>query len=53
MLDVDSLRVALSDVSTLFLLNAVAPDELNQALIALNLAREAGVERIVYFSISP
>jgi uncharacterized protein YbjT (DUF2867 family) len=51
MLDVDSLRSAFSGVSTLFLLNAVVPDEFTQALIALNLAREAGVERIVYLSV--
>ncbi len=49
--DVDAMRAALSKASTLFLLNAVVPDELTQALIALNLAREAGVERIVYFSV--
>jgi uncharacterized protein YbjT (DUF2867 family) len=51
MLDVDSLRSAFSGVSTLFLLNAVVPDEFTQALIALNLAREAGIERIVYLSV--
>jgi uncharacterized protein YbjT (DUF2867 family) len=51
LLDVDSLRKALVDVSTLFLLNAVVPDEFTQALIALNLAREAGVERVVYLSV--
>jgi uncharacterized protein YbjT (DUF2867 family) len=51
LLDVDSLRDAFAGVSTLFLLNAVAPDEFTQALIALNLAREAGVERIVYLSV--
>jgi uncharacterized protein YbjT (DUF2867 family) len=51
LLDVDSLRSAFSGVSTLFLLNAVVPDEFTQALIALNLAREAGVERIVYLSV--
>lgn len=50
-LDVDSLRSAFSGVSTLFLLNAVVPDEFTQALTALNLAREAGVERIVYLSV--
>ncbi len=38
-------------VSTLFLLNAVAPDEFTQALIALNVARAAGVERVVYLSV--
>jgi uncharacterized protein YbjT (DUF2867 family) len=51
LLDVDSLRGALNGVSTLFLLNAVVADEFTQALIALNLAREAGVERIVYLSV--
>lgn len=51
MLDVDSLRGAFRGVSTLFLLNAVVADEFTQALIALNLAREAGVERVVYLSV--
>ncbi|TYO68160.1 NmrA/HSCARG family protein [Bradyrhizobium hipponense] len=51
LLDVESLRGAFSGVSTLFLLNAVVPDEFTQALIALNLAREAGIERIVYLSV--
>lgn len=50
-LDIDSLRNAMSGVSTLFLLNAVVPDEFTQALIALNVARSAGVERIVYLSV--
>ena len=51
LLNVDSLRPALAGVSTLFLLNAVVPDEFTQALIALGLAREAGVKRIVYLSV--
>jgi uncharacterized protein YbjT (DUF2867 family) len=51
LLDVDSLRNAYAGVSTLFLLNAVTPDEYTQALIALNLARDAGIERIVYLSV--
>ncbi|WP_224364238.1 NmrA/HSCARG family protein [Hyalangium versicolor] len=51
LLDIDSLRSAFSGVSTLFLLNAVVPDEFTQALIALNLARAAGIERIVYLSV--
>ena len=50
-LDVDSLRNAFDGVSTLFLLNAVVPDEFTQALIALNVARSAGIERIVYLSV--
>jgi uncharacterized protein YbjT (DUF2867 family) len=49
--DVASMRAALSQVRTLFLLNAVTPDEVTQALITLNLAREAGIERIVYLSV--
>jgi len=49
--DVASMRSALSSVRTLFLLNAVTPDEVTQALVALNLAREAGIERIVYLSV--
>ena len=51
LLDVDSLRSAFSGVSTLFLLNAVVPDEFTQALTALNLVREAGIERLVYLSV--
>src|SRR3954465_2669211 len=51
LLDVDSIRSAFKGVSTLFLLNAVVPDEFTQALIALNVAREAGVERVVYLSV--
>lgn len=51
LLDVDSLRTAFSGVSTLFLLNAVTADEYTQALIALNAARESGIERIVYLSV--
>ncbi len=50
-LDIDSLRSAFQGVSTLFLLNAVVPDEFTQALIALNVARSAGIERIVYLSV--
>ncbi|WP_105435251.1 SDR family oxidoreductase [Neorhizobium tomejilense] len=50
-LDIDSLRKAMSGVSTLFLLNAVVPDEFTQALVALNVARSAGIERIVYLSV--
>lgn len=51
LLHVDALRAAVSGVSTLFLLNAVVPDEFTQALIALNVAREAGIERVVYLSV--
>jgi uncharacterized protein YbjT (DUF2867 family) len=45
------MRIALDGVSTLFLLNAVSPQELTQALLTLSLAREAGIRRVVYFSV--
>jgi uncharacterized protein YbjT (DUF2867 family) len=51
LLDADALRAAFKGVSALFLLNAVTPDEFTQALIALNVAREAGVDRVVYLSV--
>jgi uncharacterized protein YbjT (DUF2867 family) len=51
LLDLDALRAAFSGVSTLFLLNAVTGDEFTQAIITLNVAREAGVERVVYLSV--
>jgi len=49
--DVPPMRAALRSVRTLFLLNAVTPDEATQALNALNLARESGIERVVYLSV--
>ncbi|MHC8406859.1 SDR family oxidoreductase [Pseudomonas sp. TMB3-21] len=51
MMDIESLRRAFTDVSSFFLLNAVAADEFTQALLALNIARETGVERVVYLSV--
>jgi len=51
LLDVDSVRSAFSGISTLFLLNGVVADEFTQALIALNVAREVGIERFVYLSV--
>jgi uncharacterized protein YbjT (DUF2867 family) len=51
LLDIDAVRAAFSGVRTLFLLNAVAADEFTQALITLNIARESGVERVVYLSV--
>ena len=51
LLDVDALRAAFSGVSTLFLLNGVVADEFTQALVTLQVAREAGIERIVYLSV--
>ena len=49
--DVASMRKAMTGVRTLFLLNALAPDEVTQSLQALNVAREAGIKRIVYLSV--
>ncbi len=51
LLDLDALREAFKGVRTLFLLNAVTGDEFTQALITLNIAKEAGVERVVYLSV--
>ena len=51
LLDLNALRAAFSGVSTLFLLNAVTGDEFTQAIITLNVAREAGIERVVYQSV--
>lgn len=49
--DLRALRAAMSGVRTLFLLVAVCPDELTQALTALNVAEESGVQNIVYLSV--
>lgn len=51
MTDIPSMRAALKDVDTLFLLNAVVADEVTQAIGALSLARAAGIQRIVYLSV--
>jgi uncharacterized protein YbjT (DUF2867 family) len=51
LLDIEALRLAFSGVRTLFLLNAVTGDEFTQAIITLNIAREAGVQRVVYLSV--
>lgn len=51
LLDIDSLRSAFRGVRSLFLLNAVTGDEFTQALVTLNIARESGVERVVYLSV--
>ena len=51
LLVIERLRTAFSGVSTLFLLNAVTGDEFTRALITLNIARESGVDRLVYLSV--
>ena len=52
LLDADAMRHALNGVKTLFLLVSNAPDELTQAINTLGLAREAGVQGIVYLSVT-
>ena len=52
LLDADAVRAALVGVKTLFLLVSNAPDELTQAINTLGLAREAGVQGIVYLSVT-
>ncbi|HEY0315831.1 MAG TPA: NmrA family NAD(P)-binding protein [Sphingomonas sp.] len=49
--DIDSVRAALDGVTTLFLLAPNAADELTQAMLTLNAARDAGVTGIVYLSV--
>jgi len=49
--DIDSLRTALDGVSTMFLLSPNVADELTQAMQAVTVAREAGVQGIVYLSV--
>lgn len=49
--DIDSLRTAMTGVSTLFLLVPNLADELTQAMLALTVAREAGVKGVVYLSV--
>lgn len=49
--DMDSVRAALTGVSTLFLLAPNVADELTQAMLTLSAAREAGVKGIVYLSV--
>jgi len=51
LLDIDALRAAFDGISILFLLNAVTGDEFTQAIVTLNVAREAGVKRVVYLSV--
>jgi uncharacterized protein YbjT (DUF2867 family) len=49
--DIDSFRTAMTGVSTLFLLVPNLADELTQAMLALTVAREAGVKGVVYLSV--
>jgi len=51
MSDVAAMREALSGVRSLFLLNAVTPAEVTHGLQTLALARDMGIQRIVYLSV--
>ena len=51
LLDPVSLEKALHGVDKLYLLNAVAPDELTQGLIAYDLAKKLKLKHVVYHSV--
>jgi uncharacterized protein YbjT (DUF2867 family) len=51
LLDPVSVNKALDGVDKLYLLNAVAPDELTQGLIAYDLAKKQKLKQIVYHSV--
>lgn len=51
LLDPVSVETAMQGVDKLFLLNAVIPDELTQALIAYGIAKRAGVKHVTYLSV--
>lgn len=51
LLDPESVQQAMLGVDKLFLLNAVSPDELMQALIAFGIAKCLGVKHITYLSV--
>ena len=51
MLDPVAMEQAMRGVDKLFLLNAVSPDELTQALIAYDLARRVGLKHVTYLSV--
>lgn len=51
LMDPVSLEKAMEGIDKLFLVNAVAPDELTQALIAYGIARRKGIRHITYLSV--
>lgn len=51
LLDPVSLEKAMQGVDKLFLLNAVVPDELTQALIAYGVAKRIGIKHVTYLSV--
>ena len=51
LLDPVAVQKALEGADKLYLLNAVAADELTQGMIAVDLARRAGIKHLVYHSV--
>ena len=51
LLDPPSVLKAMDGVEKVYLLNAVTPDELTQGLIAIDLAKRAGIRHLVYHSV--
>ncbi len=51
LLDPVSIEQAMQGVDKLFLLNAVVPDELTQALIAYDVAKRIGLKHVTYLSV--
>ncbi len=51
LMDPPSVEAALAGVDKMFLLNAVVPEELTQALIAYGVARRNGIKHITYLSV--
>jgi uncharacterized protein YbjT (DUF2867 family) len=49
--DPETLKKAMDGIDKLYLLNAVAPDELTQGLIPLNIAKRLGLKHVVYHSV--
>jgi uncharacterized protein YbjT (DUF2867 family) len=50
LLDPESVTRAMEGIDKLFLLNAVSPSELTEALIGFGIARRAGVKHVTYLS---
>ena len=51
LLDPVSVEQAMQGVDKMFLLNAVSPDELTQALIAYGMAKRVGLKHVTYLSV--
>jgi uncharacterized protein YbjT (DUF2867 family) len=51
LMDPPAVERALAGIDKLYLLNAVTPDELTQALIVYDLAKRMGIKHIVYHSV--